>query len=114
MKKYKRKKEKNKESLFKFSNIIVLLVIGMNMWFTDRVLDAFEVIGVEPVVLIGAFFAFTTGELWLLAGIKKNKIKETAKSDRITARQTITDTVIGYAEDISEEVITTVENDVFE
>ena len=61
---------------FKFSSLIVILIIGMNMWFTDRVLDAFEKVGSEPAILIGAFFAFTTGELWLLANIKKTKIKK--------------------------------------
>jgi len=67
------------KKLFKFSNIVVILVIIMNMWFTDRVLDAFVLTGVEPTILIGAFFAFTTGELWMLASIKKNKIKGFSK-----------------------------------
>lgn len=59
-----------------FSKIIVILVIALNVLFAKRVLDIFEVIGSEPTVLIGAFFAFTTGELWLLSRITRDKLKE--------------------------------------
>ena len=56
----------------------------MNLWFTYRVLSVFETVGQEPAVLIGAFFAFTTGELWLLASIKKTKVRKykLSESDR--------------------------------
>ena len=64
------------KDFFKFSNMIVFLVISMNMWFTERCLDAFVLTGNEPGILIGAFFAFTTGELWMLASITKTKVKK--------------------------------------
>lgn len=60
--------------MFKFSNLVVVAVIVMNLWFTDRMLDAFIIVGSEPTVLTGAFFSFTVGELWLLKDIKKIKI----------------------------------------
>jgi len=40
------------------------------------VLQAFIQTSTEPTVLIGCWFGFTTGELWILANIKKTKIKE--------------------------------------
>ena len=60
----------------KFSNVVVILVVVLNIWFTDRVLDIYIVTGTEPIILIGAWFAFTGGELWLVSGIKKAKIKK--------------------------------------
>ena len=57
----------------KFSKIIVSLVIASNMIFSAAVLYIFLRVGSEPSVLIGAWFAFTTGELWALAGIKKRE-----------------------------------------
>ena len=58
----------------KFSKAVVALVIALNVIFTVAVLFVFFRIGSEPVTLIAAFFAFTTGELWFLAGIKKREI----------------------------------------
>ncbi len=52
------------------------LVILLNVVFTAAVLYIFLQVGSEPQVLIGAWFAFTTGELWMLASIRKKKIKE--------------------------------------
>ena len=52
------------------------LVILLNVVFTAAVLYIFLQVGSEPQVLIGAWFAFTTGELWMLASIKKKKVKE--------------------------------------
>jgi hypothetical protein len=60
----------------KFSKGIVTLVILLNVAFTVAVLYTFLKIGSEPMTLIGCWFAFTTGELWLLAGIKKRKIEK--------------------------------------
>lgn len=57
----------------KFSKIIVSLVIVSNIVFSAAVLYTFLRVGSEPAVLIGAWFAFTTGELWALAGIKKRE-----------------------------------------
>lgn len=59
----------------KFSKKIVALVILLNVAFTGAVLFLFLRTGSEPAVLIGCWFAFTTGELWLLSGITKEKLK---------------------------------------
>ena len=60
-----------------FSKSVVALIIIMNIIFTASTLIVFAMTGSEPVALIGAWFAFTTGELWLLSGIKKQKLKKT-------------------------------------
>lgn len=59
----------------KFSKSIVLAVVMLNIIFTIAVLYVFLKVGSEPTALIAAWFAFTTGELWLLANIKKEKVK---------------------------------------
>lgn len=58
----------------RFSKFIVALVIAMNGIFAIAVLYIFLKIGSEPSTLIAAWFAFTTGELWALAGIKKKEL----------------------------------------
>lgn len=58
-----------------FSKWIVSLIILLNTSFAAAVLYIFLQIGSEPVILIGAWFAFTTGELWLLSTIKKQEKK---------------------------------------
>ena len=58
----------------KFSKFIVSLVIVINILFTLAVLFIFYRTGSEPMALIGAWFAFTTVELWSLASIKKKEI----------------------------------------
>ncbi len=68
-----KKKQKKKN---RFSKFIVVLVILLNTTFATATLYVFLRVGSEPTALITAWFAFTTGELWLLAGIKKKKIKE--------------------------------------
>ena len=60
----------------KFSKAIVSLVILLNAAFTIAVLYIFYRIGAEPTTLIGAWFGFTTIELWALAGIKKKEIEK--------------------------------------
>lgn len=60
----------------KYSKRIVLLIIILNVLFTIGVLAVFWHTGNEPSVLVGAWFGFTTGELWLLSGIKKRKIEK--------------------------------------
>lgn len=60
----------------KYSNVIVLLVILLNTCFAGAVLYCFVKTCVEPTALIASWFAFTTGELWMLKDIKKTKIKE--------------------------------------
>ena len=56
-----------------FSKPIVVLIILINVIFAAAVLYVFLRTGSEPSTLVGAWFAFTTGELWLLATIKKKK-----------------------------------------
>jgi len=60
----------------KFSKAIVTLVILLNVAFTAAVLFIYLKIGSEPTALIAAWFACTTGELWLLANIKRAEINE--------------------------------------
>lgn len=57
-----------------YSKTIVNLVIALNILFTLAVLVVFWHTGSEPAALVAAFFAFTTGELWMLSKIKRDKI----------------------------------------
>lgn len=59
----------------KFSTIVVVAIIILNIIFTASVLYVFLKVGSEPTVLVATWFGFTTGELWLLANIKKEKVK---------------------------------------
>lgn len=59
----------------RFSKYIIWGVLLLNIVFTVSVLYVFLKVGNEPVTLIGCWFAFTTGELWMLATIKKTKLK---------------------------------------
>ena len=65
----------------KFSKAMVGLIIAANIVFTIFVLLIFLHVGSEPSALIVAWFAFTTGELWILSGIKKAKIKKGENHD---------------------------------
>lgn len=65
----------------KFSKLIVALVIVLNVMFTTAVLYVFLKIGSEPTSLIIAWFAFTTGELWFLAVLKKKEIESYDKTN---------------------------------
>lgn len=58
-----------------FSKFIVTMVIILNILFTMAILYLFWLKGQEPRFLIGAWFAFTTGELWMLASIRNTKTK---------------------------------------
>ena len=59
-----------------FSSVIVILVLGLNIWFTEEVLQLIRDTSIEPTTLIPAFFGFTTVELWCLKDIKKTKVKK--------------------------------------
>lgn len=59
-----------------YSKYIVTCIIALNVLFTIAILYVFSHTGNEPSTLISAFFAFTTVELWSLAGIKKKKIEK--------------------------------------
>ncbi len=67
----------------KFSNFIVALVILLNAAFTVAVLYIFYRVGTEPTTLIGAWFSFTTIELWALAGIKKKEVEKQINREEI-------------------------------
>lgn len=60
----------------RFSKMIVAAVIILNIIFTVAVLYVFLKVGSEPMTLIGCWFGFTTGELWMLSSIKKTKVKK--------------------------------------
>lgn len=71
-----------------FSKIVILLIVALNIWFVCQMIELLPQLTFEPVALIGGWFAFTTGELWALAIIKKKKIKvysqeeETSSEDK--------------------------------
>lgn len=69
----------------RFSKFIVTLVVILNTVFTAAVLYVFLKVGNEPAVLIGAWFAFTTGELWMLASIRKVKVKKNDEPNQLEA-----------------------------
>ena len=58
----------------KFSKFWVTFIILLNIGFTVADFIVFTRTGAEPASLTVAWFAFTTGELWLLTRIKKAKI----------------------------------------
>lgn len=60
----------------RFSKVIVTLVIILNILFTAAVLYVFLKTGSEPMTLVGCWFGFTTGELWMMSSIKKSKVKK--------------------------------------
>ena len=68
----------------RFSKLIVALIVLLNTGFAIGVLYVFLRVGSEPTALVAAWFAFTTGELWMLAGIKKQKLKEENKDESET------------------------------
>lgn len=59
----------------RFSKKIVTLVVVLNVIFTILFLYAFIKTSAEPTGLIAAWFSFSTGELWMLSGIKKTELK---------------------------------------
>ncbi len=60
---------------FKFSNIILVIILALLIVFTIRVLGIIEEIGYEPSTLITAVFGAALGEFGILGWIKNNKIK---------------------------------------
>ena len=60
----------------RYSKLIVVLVVLLNAVFAGAVLFVYLRVGSEPTTLIAAWFAFTTGELWLLSGITKEKVRQ--------------------------------------
>jgi hypothetical protein len=64
----------------RYSKWIVALVIALNVTFTGAVLYLCLKSSIVPDSLIVAWFAFTTGELWLLSGITREKVRRDADS----------------------------------
>ena len=58
------------------SKVLVPMIVLSNIVFTGIILVMFWYRGQEPMALIGAWFAFTTGELWAMAIIQKEKVKK--------------------------------------
>lgn len=75
------KKKNKRDKKGGFSKFIISLVVVMNIIFTVAVLYVFLKTSSEPVALVGAWFAFTTGELWMLSSIKKEKVKKGDNED---------------------------------
>jgi len=65
----------------RFSKKVVRWVILLNALFVVAVLFLYWHTGSEPSTLIASWFAFTTGELWALAGIKKEETRQGGDSD---------------------------------
>ena len=63
----------NRKNKGNFSKKVVISVIILNILFTLAVMYLFLQTGNEPMTLVGAWFSFTTIELWSLASIKKKK-----------------------------------------
>jgi len=65
----------------RFSTKVVRWVILLNALFVVAVLFLYWHTGSEPSTLIASWFAFTTGELWALAGIKKEETRQGGDSN---------------------------------
>ena len=58
----------------RFSKKVVRWIIILNALFVVATLIVFWHTESEPSTLIASWFAFTTGELWALAGIKRKEL----------------------------------------
>lgn len=65
----------------RFSKKVVSTVITLNVIFAAAILIVFWHTGSEPTVLVGCWFAFTTGELWTLSNIRKKEIEKGADNN---------------------------------
>ena len=65
----------------RFSKKIVILIVTLNILFAVAVLAVFWHTGSEPGVLVGAWFTFTTGELWALSKVTRDKNKTNKESE---------------------------------
>lgn len=59
-----------------YSKVIIAIVILLNTLFSIGVLYVFLKTSSEPSTLVASWFAFTTGELFMLSSIKKTKSKK--------------------------------------
>lgn len=71
----------------RFSKLMVLIVLVLNILFALKVFQIVEEGFQEPTALVGAWFSFTTVELWSLASIKKRK-ESKAQAETIAQAQT--------------------------
>ena len=69
-----------------FSKSLVLAIVIVNVIFTTAVLWVFLQTGSEPTALVAAWFAFTTGELFLLSKIKREKIRKGETHDKLETK----------------------------
>lgn len=60
----------------RFSKLIVITVIALNVLFTREVFSLIRDTGIEPSTLIISWFAFTGTELWALSKIERDKNKD--------------------------------------
>ena len=60
----------------RYSKKLIAGIVVLNVIFAIAVLWNHFHTGNEPTTLVGAWFAFTTVELWNLATIKKAEIKK--------------------------------------
>ena len=69
----------------RFSKKIVVLIVILNIMFAAAVLVVFWHTSSEPAALVGAWFAFTTGELWALSKVtrEKNKIEKEREEKQV-------------------------------
>ena len=75
-----------------FSKVLISLIVAANLAFTVAILFVFCFTYSEPSTLIMAWFGFTTGELWALAFVKKQKLKKgEEKKDVMDGNQTNTE-----------------------
>lgn len=63
-----------------YSKFLITLLLIFTIFFIGITLFIFYKTGLEPVVLVGAYFTFVTTELGFLASIKKNKINSSCIS----------------------------------
>lgn len=67
---------------FKFSNVMLVIILILLVLFTIKVLGVIEKIGYEPSTLITAVYTAALGEFGIMGWIKNSKIKNpTAPSE---------------------------------
>lgn len=59
-----------------FGKLVIILIVILNIWFVRKAFDICMSGSFLPDSLIYSWFAFTTSELAILFGIKKQKIKK--------------------------------------
>lgn len=59
-----------------FSKLIVCSVVALNCLFVLAVFAVFWHTGAEPAALVVGWFGWTTGELWALSKIKRDKLQQ--------------------------------------